>query len=144
MTNPIRHLVTAPILLVVIGCGPSHEAYLAQVTQLGGAAAVNCGYVPIRQDPASSLACMEEQLALEKPFRVSVETYGLESIVTFTVVRDGAGVQQYLLYDPDTCNHNCWFKRPRIWRGECPDPHVARNPDGSFARDPIECIRSAA
>jgi hypothetical protein len=127
------------LCLSTLGCGPSHEEFLGRVAELSGMEAVNCGYVPIGEDLAPSLACFATQLSGARPFRVAVETHGLESILVFAVVRTTSGQLKYVSYDPDGCNHNCWSKRPRMLEGDCPGPQILKDPDGRFARDPIEC-----
>lgn len=123
-----------------LACGPSHEDFLARVAELGGTQAVDCGYVPIGNDLTPSLECFATELAGSRPFRVAVETYGLESILSLAVVRSTSGRIKYVSYDPDRCNHNCWFKRPQMSEGDCPEPHIVKGRDGSFARDPIGCM----
>jgi hypothetical protein len=128
--------------LFALGCRPSHEGFLGRVAALSGTQAVDCGYVPIGKDLAPSLACLTTQVSGSRPFRVAVETYGLENILVFAVVRTVGGQLRYVSYDPDACSHNCWFKRPQIVEGDCPRPQVVNDPDGGFARDPIECARA--
>lgn len=126
--------------LCVLACGPSHQHFIRRVEELSGTQSVDCGFVPVGTDLAPSLTCLETQLSGSRPFRVAVETYGLESVLVLAVVRSTSGQLKYVSYDPDGCNHSCWFKRPRMSEGDCPRPQVVKEPDGSFARDPIECI----
>ncbi len=131
------------LLLVAMGpwlaCGPSEGEYFRRVTELSGPNAADCGRVPVKGDLSGALACMERQFAGNQPFRVSVETYGLESILTFSVVRTPKGEVLAVVRDPDTCGGNCWVEKARIWVGPCAVPRVAFDPDGSYARDPIRC-----
>lgn len=116
------------------------DDFLARVTELAGPEAVDCGHVRIGNDLTPSLECFETQLAGAHPFRVAVETYGLENVLVFAVVRSTSGRLTYVAYDPDACNGNCWFERSRIWEGDCPEPQVVKDSDGSFVRDPVECF----
>jgi len=127
-----------------VACGPSPEDFRARVVELSGTHAVDCGYVAIGNDLTPSLECFGMQLGGSRPFRVAVETYGLESILVFAVVRSTNGRLRYVRYDPDRCHHNCWFKRPQMSEGDCPGPHIVKDPDGSFARDPIACMGHGA
>jgi hypothetical protein len=122
-----------------VGCGPSQGDYFQRVRELSGPDAVDCGHVPVQHELRDALSCMETEVAANRPFRVSVETYGLESILTFAVVRTPQGELLTALYDPDACGGNCWLRRPFVRVGRCPSPQVVRGPSGGFDRDPIRC-----
>ena len=90
------------------GCGPSESSYFRQVTRLSGPGAVDCGKGTVEADQRPVLACMEKALAAGDPFRATVEMYGLENVITLSIVRQGTGDPVAVIRDPDACNHNCW------------------------------------
>jgi hypothetical protein len=53
---------------------------------MSGPGVTECGRVEVKQDRGAALSCLVAEVKGHRPFRVSIETYGLETIITIAVV----------------------------------------------------------
>jgi len=127
------------VALSLFTCGPSEAEFFRRLHELSGPGAIDCGHVGVTQPRAAALSCFQSALRADRPFRVSVATYGLETIITVATVRTPAGELMFLAHDPDVTGGNGWIRRSRIWVEPCLSPHVVLDKDGSYSRMPLSC-----
>lgn len=105
---------------------------------LAGLRSVNCGRVKVREDASLATRCALQADAAGKPFRVSYNIQGIDSIVAGGVVRTPGGKLLALSYD--SCPSGCGFSmlQQRVHVASCPEPyHLHVNPKGR-----INCFQS--
>ena len=124
-----------------MGCGPTESAFHHRLRELSGPSAIDCGHVQISQSRDTALACFQSAMGSGQPFRVSVATYGLETIVTVAVARTPTGEVLMVAHDPDVLGGNGWFgfKKAKIFVQPCPFASVVLDESGSYSRMPLTC-----
>ena len=84
--------------LLFVGYG-AELRFRWQVQRMAGTAATDCGYVPLGDDPAASVACVQDAVEKGEPFWAVFAHHGVDSAVASAIVGDSEDGITLLNYD---------------------------------------------
>ena len=98
----------------------------------------------MQQDRSAALACVDTALRSKQPFRFSVTFNGVDSQITFGLVRTPDGRLLQVVHDSDTSGGHRLFPKRAIWEMPCPSPEPITVEPGAYERAPFRCESSGA
>lgn len=98
---------TMSALLFAASAGQAAEATAPELltrnlASLAGAAAIDCGAIPLSGDRAAAIACARRAVAAGNGYRLAMQMHGTDSYTWQGAARDARGRMWVVFYDADT------------------------------------------
>jgi hypothetical protein len=137
-----HHTTTLLLLSALVTCCTSKSELFRRAEILAGPGARECGHVAADQDTGSSMACAQQAITDGAAFRVSFDTYGIDSALTLALVGSTSGGLTELRFDSDTAGGSQFLPHPHLFERDCPG--VSFEKGKVTGRSLFRCLEPAA